>query len=226
MPKSDLPNHVCDVTICRVTFREVTVLADLIRSLIEKTADQRTISVRTLMFEPFLRFLPIRIGKLSLFPLLNSVAKMPNEHYQEHHIADDVDRGWNGVGADISAHTDPGLIGGLATRMQKNQVRRATGAPDFVLASRLALRLRSRPRIFAIRPEEWRWNRSTAIKRGCCHALAVQCIAGHEIDQTVAAMRAHNCKEVKSGLCNQKAIQHVQRYRCSSSRRPARRCVD
>ena len=41
--------------------------------------------------------------------------------------------GWNGVGADISAHTDPGLIGGLATRMQKNQVRRATGAPDFVL---------------------------------------------------------------------------------------------
>ena len=53
--------------------------------------------------------------------------------------------GWSGVGADISAHTDPGLIGGLATRMQKNQVRRATGAPDFVLESRLALRLRSRP---------------------------------------------------------------------------------
>jgi hypothetical protein len=34
-------NHVCDVTICRVTFREVTVLADLIRSLIEENAAQR-----------------------------------------------------------------------------------------------------------------------------------------------------------------------------------------
>jgi hypothetical protein len=32
---------VCDVTICRVTFLEVTVLADLIRSLIEENAAQR-----------------------------------------------------------------------------------------------------------------------------------------------------------------------------------------
>jgi hypothetical protein len=39
--KSRPPNHVCDVTICRVTFREVTVLADLIRSLIEENAAQR-----------------------------------------------------------------------------------------------------------------------------------------------------------------------------------------
>jgi hypothetical protein len=39
--KSRLPNHVCDVTICRVTFLEVTVLADLIPSLIEENAAQR-----------------------------------------------------------------------------------------------------------------------------------------------------------------------------------------
>jgi hypothetical protein len=80
--------------------------------------------------------------------------------------------GRSGVGADISAHTDPGLIGGLATRMQKNQVRRATGAPDFVLESRLALRRPLVPRIFAIRTEELLWNRSAADKRGCCHAFS------------------------------------------------------
>jgi hypothetical protein len=39
--KSRLPNYVCDVTICRVTFLEVTVLADLIPSLIEENAAQR-----------------------------------------------------------------------------------------------------------------------------------------------------------------------------------------
>jgi hypothetical protein len=71
-------------------------------------------------------------GKLSLFALLGSVAKKPYEHYQEHQIADDADLGLERRWA-VSALTDPGLIGGLATRMQKNQVRRATGAPDFVL---------------------------------------------------------------------------------------------
>jgi hypothetical protein len=107
--RSHLPNHVCDVTICRATFRVVTVLADLILPSSEVSQKSPTNTIKNTRLQTMLA------------------------------------PGWNGVGADITAHTDPGLIGGLATRMQKNQVRRATGAPDFVLESRLALRLRSRP---------------------------------------------------------------------------------
>jgi hypothetical protein len=43
---------------------------------------------------------------LGLLTVLNSVAKKPYEHYQEHHIANDI------------SPRDPGLIGGLVTRMQ------------------------------------------------------------------------------------------------------------
>jgi hypothetical protein len=54
--KSGLPNYVCNVTIYSVTFYEVTVLADFIRSWLEENAAQRTISVPASMFEPFFGF--------------------------------------------------------------------------------------------------------------------------------------------------------------------------
>jgi hypothetical protein len=104
--KSGLPNHVCDVTICRVRFCEVTVLADLICSLTEENVAQRTISARASMFEPFFGFCRSKSVKLSLPALLNSVAKKPYEHYQEHQIANDV------------SSRGTGLIGGLVTRIQ------------------------------------------------------------------------------------------------------------
>jgi len=83
------------VTICRVTFCEVTVLADLICSLIEETSLYAQYQRGHRCFEPF--FVSAgKIGKLSSLAVLNGVAKKPQEHYQEHNIANDVSTRRNG----------------------------------------------------------------------------------------------------------------------------------